>query len=224
VVPRRCTAITGAEVVTAATEAELLLNWADFVRRIDPDIITGYNTQNFDMPYLLNRVKTLERKTPKLAAFHDLSRVRGHAAKMRDTRRAASCSTRGPDARRAHAYRYARIRATRNPYRSIQSAQMGKRENIETTILGRVMFDLLPYMFRNHKLSSYSLNSVCAEFLGMQKEDARARAEASSARVEGARVEGPSPRPTSNHRCTTPSSPSCSRARTRTGGGSRSTV
>ena len=26
-------------------------------------------------------------------------------------------------------------------------------------------------MFRNHKLSSYSLNSVCAEFLGMQKED-----------------------------------------------------
>ena len=54
---------------------------------------------------------------------------------------------------------------------SIQSAQMGKRENVETTVDGRVMFDLLPYMFRNHKLSSYSLNSVCAEFLGMQKED-----------------------------------------------------
>jgi len=26
-------------------------------------------------------------------------------------------------------------------------------------------------MFRNHKLSSYSLNSVSAEFLGQQKED-----------------------------------------------------
>ena len=48
---------------------------------------------------------------------------------------------------------------------------MGKRENVDTTVDGRVMFDLLPYMFRNHKLSSYSLNSVCAEFLGMQKED-----------------------------------------------------
>lgn len=46
----------------------------------------------------------------------------------------------------------------------------GKRENVETTIHGRMIFDLLPYMFRNHKLSSYSLNSVSAEFLGQQKE------------------------------------------------------
>ena len=30
---------------------------------------------------------------------------------------------------------------------------------------------MLPYMFRNHKLSSYSLNSVSAELLGQQKED-----------------------------------------------------
>lgn len=42
---------------------------------------------------------------------------------------------------------------------------------METTIDGRVMFDMLPYMFRNHKLSSYSLNSVSAELLGQQKED-----------------------------------------------------
>jgi DNA polymerase delta subunit 1 len=54
---------------------------------------------------------------------------------------------------------------------TFQSAAYGKRENIETTIHGRVIFDMLPYMFRNHKLSSYSLNSVSAEFLGQQKED-----------------------------------------------------
>ena len=52
-----------------------------------------------------------------------------------------------------------------------QSAAYGRRANIETTIEGRVIFDMLPYMQRNHKLSSYSLNSVCAEFLGQQKED-----------------------------------------------------
>lgn len=52
-----------------------------------------------------------------------------------------------------------------------QSSAFGKRENVETTINGRVIFDLLPYMYRNHKLSSYSLNSVSAEFLGQQKED-----------------------------------------------------
>ena len=54
---------------------------------------------------------------------------------------------------------------------TFQSSAYGKRENVETTIFGRVIFDLLPYMYRNHKLSSYSLNSVSAEFLGQQKED-----------------------------------------------------
>ena len=54
---------------------------------------------------------------------------------------------------------------------TFQSSAYGKRENIETTIHGRVIFDILPYMYRNHKLSSYSLNSVSAEFLGQQKED-----------------------------------------------------
>jgi DNA polymerase delta subunit 1 len=54
---------------------------------------------------------------------------------------------------------------------TFQSSAYGKRENIETSISGRVIFDILPYMYRNHKLSSYSLNSVSAEFLGQQKED-----------------------------------------------------
>jgi DNA polymerase delta subunit 1 len=54
---------------------------------------------------------------------------------------------------------------------TFQSSAFGKRENVETTICGRVIFDMLPYMFRNHKLSSYSLNAVSAEFLGQQKED-----------------------------------------------------
>ena len=54
---------------------------------------------------------------------------------------------------------------------TFQSSAFGKRENVETTINGRVIFDLLPYMYRNHKLSSYSLNSVSAEFLSQQKED-----------------------------------------------------
>lgn len=54
---------------------------------------------------------------------------------------------------------------------TFQSSAYGKRESVETTINGRVIFDVLPYMFRNHKLSSYSLNSVSAEFLGQQKED-----------------------------------------------------
>jgi DNA polymerase elongation subunit (family B) len=47
----------------------------------------------------------------------------------------------------------------------------GTREYKDITIDGRVQFDLLTAIMRDHKLSSYSLNAVSANFLGEQKED-----------------------------------------------------
>ena len=38
----------------------LLQKWSEFVREVDPDIITGYNIQNFDFPYLLDRAAHLK--------------------------------------------------------------------------------------------------------------------------------------------------------------------
>lgn len=37
-----------------------LQEWSRFVRHVDPDIITGYNIQNFDLPYILNRAAHLK--------------------------------------------------------------------------------------------------------------------------------------------------------------------
>ncbi|GKV21576.1 hypothetical protein SLEP1_g31546 [Rubroshorea leprosula] len=51
------------------------------------------------------------------------------------------------------------------------SRQYGTRESKDVTLEGRVQFDLLQAMQRDYKLSSYSLNSVSAHFLGEQKED-----------------------------------------------------
>lgn len=134
-----CLPIVGAQVICSEKEEEMLLNWKDFVNICDPDIITGYNIANFDIPYLLNRAATLEKKCPALKKFADIGRLKGVKAVMRET--------------------------------TFQSSAYGKRESIETTMNGRVIFDVFPYMFRNHKLSSYSLNNVSAEFLGQQKED-----------------------------------------------------
>lgn len=119
----------------------MLMKWRLFLETCDPDIITGYNVQNFDIPYLLDRAATLAKKKKKqaIAGFPQWGRIKNSPAKMRDT--------------------------------MFQSSAYGKRANVETTIDGRVVFDMLPYMQRNHKLSSYTLNSVCAEFLGQQKED-----------------------------------------------------
>ncbi|KAI9076550.1 hypothetical protein K1719_041536 [Acacia pycnantha] len=66
-----------------------------------------------------------------------------------------------------------RIRSSRVRVKdtTFSSRQLGTRESKEVTIEGRVQFDLLQAMQRDHKLSSYSLNSVSAHFLSEQKED-----------------------------------------------------
>ena len=51
------------------------------------------------------------------------------------------------------------------------SKAFGQRDSKETNMEGRIQLDLLQYMQREHKLRSYTLNSVCARFLGEQKED-----------------------------------------------------
>lgn len=51
------------------------------------------------------------------------------------------------------------------------SKAFGQRDSKETTFDGRLQLDLLQFMQREHKLRSYTLNSVCAQFLGEQKED-----------------------------------------------------
>ncbi|KAF9499463.1 hypothetical protein BDN71DRAFT_1442132 [Pleurotus eryngii] len=51
------------------------------------------------------------------------------------------------------------------------SKAYGQRDSKDTQLDGRLQMDILQYMQREYKLRSYSLNSVCAQFLGEQKED-----------------------------------------------------
>ncbi len=68
-----CSAIVGSQVLSYMKEADMLTAWANFVRDCDPDIITGYNVQNFDLGYLLNRAQTL-----KANLFPYLGRLRNN--------------------------------------------------------------------------------------------------------------------------------------------------
>ena len=54
--------------------------WAEFIRLADPDIITGYNINNFDLPYLLNRAKHLN-----VPNFHFMGRVKGIKSQIKET-------------------------------------------------------------------------------------------------------------------------------------------
>lgn len=54
---------------------------------------------------------------------------------------------------------------------NFSSKQMGNRDTKATNTNGRLQLDLLQLVQRDYQLRSYTLNSVCAHFLGEQKED-----------------------------------------------------
>ncbi|XP_043259599.1 DNA polymerase delta catalytic subunit [Colletes gigas] len=66
-----CAPIIGCQVISSDKESVMLEKWADFVRQSDPDIFTGYNINNFDFPYLINRAKHLNVKN-----FEYLGRIK----------------------------------------------------------------------------------------------------------------------------------------------------
>uniref|UniRef100_A0A8I3XDN2 DNA polymerase n=1 Tax=Callithrix jacchus TaxID=9483 RepID=A0A8I3XDN2_CALJA len=77
---RPCAPILGAKVQSYEKEEDLLQAWATFVRIMDPDVITGYNIQNFDLPFLISRAQTL-----KVHTFPFLGRVAGLRSNIRDS-------------------------------------------------------------------------------------------------------------------------------------------
>lgn len=40
-------------------EEELIKAWYEFISTVDPDLVIGYNTTNFDFPYLIERAEAL---------------------------------------------------------------------------------------------------------------------------------------------------------------------
>ena len=75
-----CAPIAGAEVMSFSSEPALLRRWRDLVVETDPDIIIGYNTTNFDLPYLLQRAEALS-----VADFPVFGRVVRSRLRMRDS-------------------------------------------------------------------------------------------------------------------------------------------
>lgn len=67
-----CSSIVNTQVLEFPNEQKMLLAWRDFLEEADPDVIIGYNTANFDMPYLIDRARHL-----KCSGFPYWTRLRG---------------------------------------------------------------------------------------------------------------------------------------------------
>ncbi|KXS16767.1 DNA polymerase delta catalytic subunit [Gonapodya prolifera JEL478] len=131
---KSCASIVGTHVMSFEREADMLQAWRDFVVQIDPDIVTGYNVNNFDWVYLLDRAAKL-----KVEKFPFFSRISGSKTEAKD--------------------------------QHFSSKALGTRDSKALNLSGRIQFDVLNIMQREHKLRSYTLNAVSAHFLGEQKED-----------------------------------------------------
>nr|XP_031863513.1 DNA polymerase delta catalytic subunit [Kwoniella shandongensis]KAA5530585.1 DNA polymerase delta catalytic subunit [Kwoniella shandongensis] len=129
-----CAHIVGSQVIEFQDERQMLQEWRKFVEKADPDVIIGYNTSNFDLPYLLDRAKAL-----KIPDFAFLGRLIGVRTEVKETH--------------------------------FSSKAYGQRDSKAVNMEGRLQLDMLQVMQRDYKLRSYTLNAVCAQFLGEQKED-----------------------------------------------------
>ena len=174
-----CLPIVGAQVISSSTEEDMLLKWRTFVHASDADIFTGYNVQViFRVSCVVHFSSFAATNTPSHAnplrhfviVFLDVCMpAQNFDIPYLLDRAEALWTKKDPKLRLFTQWGRVKNAQTRKRETMFQSSAYGRRTNTETTIEGRVIFDMLPYMQRNHKLSSYSLNSVCAEFLSQQK-------------------------------------------------------
>lgn len=68
------------------TEKELLLGWAKHVRKVDPDIMIGYNIFGFDWAYLYTRAKLFDCED----AFSRIGRLKGVPCKLQQQKLSSS--------------------------------------------------------------------------------------------------------------------------------------
>ncbi|KAF2140745.1 uncharacterized protein K452DRAFT_252622 [Aplosporella prunicola CBS 121167] len=75
-----CSSIVNTRIYEFQDEGKMLQSWTDFVQKVDPDVIIGYNIANFDFPYLLDRAKHL-----KCARFPYWTRLKNVASQAKET-------------------------------------------------------------------------------------------------------------------------------------------
>jgi len=127
-----CDPIEGVEVESCSTEADVLLAWTRLIRKMNPDILTGYNIFGFDYSYIEARANKL--------GIHNKFTLLG------------------------------RLKGVKSEYttKDLSSSALGKNILYYYKMHGRVQIDLMKVVMRDHRLSSYKLDSVASEFIREQ--------------------------------------------------------
>lgn len=127
-----CSDIPGAIVESCQTEREVIIKWCQFINKLDPDVLLGYNIFSFDYPFIWERAQELDccQEVQQL-----LTRLKGpqHLADYK--------------------------------VQNLSSAGLGDNILKYIEMPGRVQIDLYKLVQRDHKLDSYKLDFVSANFI-----------------------------------------------------------
>jgi len=145
---KKCNQIEGATVEEFENEKDLLIGWCKFIRKLDPDIITGYNIWGFDWKYIYNRA--FNGSCGKFKPYHEtlfniLSRTISNDPSQTST--------------------------VKYIEKELQSAALGQNKMYYLEIQGVIQVDLYKYIQKEYKLDSYKLNVVSQLFIGLEKDD-----------------------------------------------------
>lgn len=142
-----CTNPPGVDMVVCEHEYQLLEEWAKSIREVDPDVLTGYNIDGFDLGYMWDRAcspwTTYNGNSGELLScineFKWLGRMKNRPSKLEES--------------------------------SFSSGAYGHTDFRKLKMAGRLQIDLLQVIKREHKLDSYKLDSVSNKFIGDKKDD-----------------------------------------------------
>jgi len=134
-------------IIECDNEIELIIRFSQIIKKLDVDVLTGYNSVNFDLTYIVNRSRHLMQKLKtqqnSLYKLLDealmLSRLANYVCDVTE--------------------------------KSFDSKQRGKRKDYIVNLPGRIQFDLLPIIKTREKYNSFTLNNVAKIILGDTKED-----------------------------------------------------
>jgi len=145
---KNCDSIENTMVESYQNEKDLILGWANFIVKLDPDILTGYNIWGFDWEYIYRRAEL---------GMGDINNEPYHDILVRKLQRI--------DSIRSNLYK---IDLT---IKDLSSSALGVNILKFIDIEGIVQIDLLKVVQRDYKLESYKLNEVAKYFMKQQKID-----------------------------------------------------
>lgn len=130
-----CAPIQGVDVVSCATEADVLNEWLAELQRFDVDLLLGYNTFGFDYKYIDGRAATLidDDTGDSLVRLQSFGKFKEGGGKPVE--------------------------------KKLASSAYGENNYFYHSSPGVVTIDLLQIFRKELKLDSYSLNAVSTKFL-----------------------------------------------------------